>query len=509
MMTPQEVQDRIIQIAQIAADSEKDMALRQLRRESGCSIQSLRKDLGRALRAAREVRREAAEETVVDEINREWFVITQGSSVRIGRIDTAVDRIRIGDEVQEVERQEVTLLKKADFVTLMAPMTPDDTGADSAGELWLRSPHRRQYLGFVCDPDLPEIHEGKINLWRGFGVEPQGGDASRFTEYVLDVLANGNEVIAKYILDWLALKVQQPGRVMGVMPILYSEQEGSGKSTLCFIMRMIFGAHGRMIGTNDMIGRFNKWALGAMFVQCDELDLSGRASKMEKVRSLLTTDRINIEGKGVDIVESVSQLGIIATTNIETSVPISRFDRRMLPQEVSDKRVGDHDYWAVFYRWLNHGGIAVILDFLMKRDIAGFSPQRDRVQTAMAETLKIAGLRGVYQWWSECLDAGMVRGGASSGATGNNGVDRNHENPVEIPINDVYRSYLEWQYSYGGRARPANSHSFGQALNAMGVWEGERFQRRVADGKLWFRTMKPFDKARASFREYLNLTPVE
>ena len=82
------------------------------------------------------------------------------------------------------------------------------------GGAWLGHPKRRQYEGVDLVPNAPkELQNGKLNLWRGFRVEAKQGSWKLMYQHIRDVLANGDEKGADYILKWVAWSLQHPGEL--------------------------------------------------------------------------------------------------------------------------------------------------------------------------------------------------------------------------------------------------------------------------------------------------------
>jgi hypothetical protein len=85
------------------------------------------------------------------------------------------------------------------------------------GAAWLEHPKRRQYEGVDLVPNEPnELPNGKLNLWRGYGVAPQKGRWSLMARHIRDALANGDPKAAEYIFRWIAWSFQHPGELAEV-----------------------------------------------------------------------------------------------------------------------------------------------------------------------------------------------------------------------------------------------------------------------------------------------------
>ena len=52
--------------------------------------------------------------------------------------------------------------------------------------------------------------DGRLNLWRGWGIEPHPGDWSLLRRHIEEVLAGGNKEAADYIIRWIAWAFQNP-----------------------------------------------------------------------------------------------------------------------------------------------------------------------------------------------------------------------------------------------------------------------------------------------------------
>ena len=71
-------------------------------------------------------------------------------------------------------------------------------------------------------------------------------------------------------------RVQNPDKHAGVMIVLQSRKQGTGKSTLGKVMLDIFGQHGALIDDKDrLLGRFNDFLETICFVLAEEMLFAG------------------------------------------------------------------------------------------------------------------------------------------------------------------------------------------------------------------------------------------
>src|SRR5262249_39305545 len=81
------------------------------------------------------------------------------------------------------------------------------------GKYWLRCPARKNYDGIEFEPECnDEVLVGnRLNLWRGFAMEPRPGHWPLMREHIYEVLGNGDEGAGRYIEWWLAWMYQHLG----------------------------------------------------------------------------------------------------------------------------------------------------------------------------------------------------------------------------------------------------------------------------------------------------------
>jgi hypothetical protein len=165
---------------------------------------------------------------IIASMNEEWCVIIDGGRTRCLHF---IKR-KLGNQTRLVAE----FLSFEDFKNFYLNQTIIFKGKPlSIGKWWLGEEHRRTYTGLVFDPGGLGVVNGKLNLWRGWGVEPAEGDWSLMHDHIMQVIANGNEEHGNYILDFLAYAVRHPDQRAEVALVLIGGK-GTGKElseTLC------------------------------------------------------------------------------------------------------------------------------------------------------------------------------------------------------------------------------------------------------------------------------------
>ena len=141
-------------------------------------------------------------------------------------------------------------------------------------EAWVKNvpdTNMRIYLKFEMHPDkLPSSFKNYscpqdvYNLWEPFAYSLKTGDYTRDQEglskilHLVRVLANNDDAVEKFLLDWMAQMVQYP-QTKSVMPVIKSEV-GAGKGSLIKILSVILGKDKVWDCTDplrDIFGTFN------------------------------------------------------------------------------------------------------------------------------------------------------------------------------------------------------------------------------------------------------------
>src|SRR5262249_19841281 len=204
------------------------------------------------------------------------------------------------------------------------------------GTYWLDHKQRREYESVALEPGGPPVlPDNVLNLWRGFGVEPRQGDWHLMQAHIRDVLADGDLEAERYILNWTAWAVQNPGKRAEAM-LIFKGMEGTGKGVFLEAIQKIFGHHGLCeISVEAITGKFNAGLQSTLFLFADEV--SWRRDDADRLKSLITGQTLQIEKKGYDRFSVTNRLKIAAASNQDFVVPAGPNARRYAMFEVNDR----------------------------------------------------------------------------------------------------------------------------------------------------------------------------
>ena len=294
-------------------------------------------------------------------------------------------------------------------------MVEKDTGdggreeeSKQLGAYWLKWQHRRSYDGIDLVPDGPEVlPNNSLNLWRGFSVHPKPGSWELMKSHIAEVLADGDSAALEYIMKWSAWTVQNPGE-RAEAALVFRGGKGSGKGTFAHALRRMFGAHGlHVANSKHLVGAFNAHLRNCLLLYADEAFWAGDKQGESTLKALITEATLTIEQKGIDAVQWHNRIHLIMTANAEWVVPASHDERRYAVFNVSEKHMGDENYFRALYAEIENGGLEAMLHDLKNVELGKWHP-RHIVKTKALVEQKMQSMLPLQEWWESMLQDGSV-----------------------------------------------------------------------------------------------------
>ena len=328
-----------------------------------------------------------------------------------------------------------------------------------------------------------------LQLWNGFAVEPVAGDVSPW-ERVLAAVVPDPEA-RRYVLRWLAWKIQNPGGVPGTI-LLVTGGKGTGKNSLFDPVVRIFGAHGRVFDDAEQIaGRFTGRLQTVAFAVLDEALFVGDPKQADRVKSRVTASSMTYEAKGRDPVSGVNRCAYVSLTNHKHVWQATIDERRAVVVETGGELVGDGTFWRSYYAWLDGPGPSALLHYLQGVDLSKFDrtaiPKGEALRRQIEHTTRFAsppplgGTRFYPRGSSSPAVVCELR--SSSGEQ-----------------TEVDKSHLRESFEGSGSRRPGD---WDHAMRKIRMWSGragirERKERSGA-GRARMLVLPPLDELREAF----------
>ena len=234
-------------------------------------------------------------------------------------------------------------------------------------------------------PDRPpfeivndELNRPGLNTYLPANIDARAGDTSRFFDWFDRIFPDKGD--QKLLFDYMAHCVKYPGYKIQYAPLIQSA-EGIGKT----IFKIVF-AHA--LGTMYVYSpkapelvksgsTFNAWQRGKLMILVDEIKIDERRELIEILKPMITDNRIEIQGKGVDQDMEDNAANWLFFSNFKDAIPVDKNGRRypifysILQSKADILAAGlDKDYFIAMFRWLREeGGVQAITHWLLNYKI--------------------------------------------------------------------------------------------------------------------------------------------
>ncbi len=238
------------------------------------------------------------------------------------------------------------------------------------------------FNGFKCcwgADDYDNIHMDKIKI---------------VLNHILEVVANNDLKIYRFILMWLANIIQKPWKKTGIIIVVTSKQ-GVGKNILTdlFIEHLFGSAISTTIDDLEKITtRFNVIVEKKIFIVLDEAIVVNKMGNYHKVFNILKSKISGktqiIEKKFIDSYVIDDCCNYVLFSNYENIVKVETTDRRYVVLEASDKYKGNSDYFIKFVKdCYRKDCMFEFVKYLMSLDIENYNLESNMPMTDLKKNL--------------------------------------------------------------------------------------------------------------------------
>ncbi|MGL4249146.1 MAG: DUF5906 domain-containing protein, partial [Aeromonas sp.] len=134
------------------------------------------------------------------------------------------------------------------------------------------------------------------NAFRTLDDVGEPGDVTWFTKHVEKLYPADAEML----IDWMAIKVQNPGKCMLWAPVLIGTY-GNGKTTISDVMAAVMGYHHScIVQSSDVENKFNGWVFGNVFAAINDFKVGDKKDVIEILKPVITDRRIPYQKKGLE-----------------------------------------------------------------------------------------------------------------------------------------------------------------------------------------------------------------
>jgi hypothetical protein len=277
---------------------------------------------------------------------------------------------------------------------------------------WLRDSERRrvvlpEHLVFEPGKEVPEDH---INLFDGFAMEPVActqQDVAPMLELLWHLCSMsastkaGIRAVFDQVLRWIALPLQRPGAKVR-FALLFHGPQGTGKNLFFDGVRSIYGKYGRMVGQTELEDKFNDWLSAKLMIIGNEVVTRQELyHHKNKLKWLITEDEIPIRGMQQSVRWESNHANVVFLSNEQQPLALEKDDRRYLVIYTPAAR--EDDLYRRVAVWLDGGGAAKFLHYLLNLDLGDFDEHSKPLMTEAKESLIELGLKPAERFMNEWL----------------------------------------------------------------------------------------------------------
>ncbi len=273
---------------------------------------------------------------------------------------------------------------------------------------FLKSANTHVYTSVAFDPrPRPPV---VLNLWRPHTIKPAPGNFALLEQFILEIICNNDRTNYDYLIHYLAHMLQTPEEKPMVAVILLGGQ-GIGKGAFYTLIKTIWPYTVQQVQSIDEVtGRFTAAALEqSLAVWMDEALFSGDKKSTDRLKALITEERLTIEEKFQPAKTMRSFHRIFGASNHEHFAPTDRDDRRFFFLKVSEAWKQDSSKFdPLFAAYSDKYTVPAFVHHLLSLDISTFNPATDRPKTMEHAKQKILSLEKLDQFLYEVLQAAEI-----------------------------------------------------------------------------------------------------
>lgn len=312
---------------------------------------------------------------------------------------------------------------------------------------WLAHEERQMVpaANVVFDPTGERQAPHYINLFDRLPLEPKAGECDLIVEHLFN-LCGKREALAHWLTCWLALPLQRPGTKMRTAVVLHGRTEGTGKSRLMDIMRMIYGRYSRSITQLQLQSEFTGWLSGMLFIVAEEVvNAADRKHHQGLMQNLVTAPVLQINEKNMPVREESNYANLGFLSNQQLPMQLNPSDRRYTVIHVEQEQ--PESYFKALSEQVEQGGAEAFYHYLLNYDLKGFNaftrPYKNKDRLHLI-TLSMAPDQRFFQFWRTELAANLPF--------------------CTCTARDLYKAFTAWCKTNGERFI-ANSTAFGRTVS--------------------------------------------
>jgi hypothetical protein len=289
------------------------------------------------------------------------------------------------------------------------------SGVQSAEGVFQNTPKARKVATVTYRPGKPAIVQEEINgvlqnavnLYRPSRLIPtKGADVQPWLDHVTLLFGEPGDPAREHFLNYLAFVLQHPGVKINHAIVLLG-RHGIGKDTVLVPLTRGLGAHNySTVKPETLLGQFTHFLEGQLIVVEEMMSFSKREN-YNKMKEWLASppERLEVNRKHMNPYSIPNIQVWVFLTNHEDAIALEDGDRRFWVHNCEIEVPESERYFGRLYDWLNAGGDAACVGWLLDRDVSKFNPcappPMTKAKRAMLDTAQPAPVRWLRDQFSD------------------------------------------------------------------------------------------------------------
>ncbi len=295
--------------------------------------------------------------------------------------------------------------RKTPFDAAMAPFSHTKKTSDLVIKSLSDHVHSMCYRPDKRERFIANEGERAINLYVSPNVGQLAGDLGPWIEFLQYLVPNADD--RKQVERWVATLIARPDIRMMYAMLLFSEMQGTGKTTLAeSVLAPLVGKRNVSHPTEtDLVKQFNGWIGCKRLVIVAEI-YQGHGWKMANmIKSLITDPIVRFDEKNMVPYDIDNWAHFLASSNSPNALRMEDDERRWLVPEITETP-WSREKFVKLRKWLDAGGLETINhwahnyeDYVLPGEIAPMTaPKRRMIEDSRSQEQHLAqGLARLMQ----------------------------------------------------------------------------------------------------------------
>lgn len=197
-----------------------------------------------------------------------------------------------------------------------------------------------------------------------------------FLKLIHDVIADSNEELYEYLINWISFIIQNPGSKTETALVLKGLQ-GIGKNRFTDVISELLSGYSvkNVTDISELTGQFNSAVEAKILIVLNELKNVGdeRLANFNSLKSIITDNSIEVNEKFQPRRTAENVANFIFVTNNSYPVKIESGDRRYVVCSCNGIHKGDVNYWKQLCDSFTKEFYDNLLTYFMNHDITKFN----------------------------------------------------------------------------------------------------------------------------------------